>query len=142
MGKLFLGILVLVVGLGAAGYANYERNAPLDEELKDRPYKALAEDDLNALSSAYQKELDGLSGRLKATAGDKTGIMDGYAPADFDGKVKAFESFQRKNNSWRDTNRLRLEHEGELEKIEKERRIRSEGLDDETTRILRRVLTF
>ena len=86
--------------------------------------------------------MDGLQARLSRTGGDNTRIMDGYAPADFDGKLKAFEQFQRKNNSWRDTNRARLEHEVELEKIQKELAIRERGLDDEFTRIKRRVLTF
>ena len=142
MGKFILVLLLLVVGVGVAGFANYQRNEALDQELQHRPFKAYSLEDLQKLSSAYQGEMDGLQARLSRTAGDNTRMMDGYAPADFDGKLKAFEQFQRKNNSWRDTNRARLEHEVELEKIQKELAIRERGLDDEFTRIKRRVLTF
>ena len=142
MGKLFLILLLLVAGVGIAGFANYQRNEALDHELQNRPLKAYAIEDLEKLANAYQGEMDGLQARLSRTGGDNTRIMDGYAPADFDGKLKAFEQFQRKNNTWRDTNRARLEHEIELEKIQKELAIRERGLDDEFTRIKRRVLTF
>lgn len=142
MGKFLLVLLLLVVGVGVAGFANYQRNEALDHELQNRPYQAYKLGDLEKLASAYQGEMDGLQARLARTGGDNTRIMDGYAPADFEGKLKAFEQFQRKNNSWRDTNRARLEHEVELEKIQKELAIRERGLDDEFTRIKRRVLTF
>jgi len=142
MGKFFLVLVLLVVGLGVAGFANYQRNEPLDHELQNRPYQAYKIEDLQKLENAYQGEMDGLQARLSRTGGDNTRMLDGYAPADFDGKLKAFERFQRKNNSWRDTNRARLEHEVELEKIQSELSIRERGLDDELTRIKRRVLTF
>ena len=142
MGKFLLIVLVLGVALGIGGYTNYERNAHLDEELRDRPYAGYSDADLDSLTNAYEGEMSGLQARLGKAAGDNTRVMDGYAPADFDGKVKAFEQFQRKNNAYRDTNRKRLGHQVELENLQKEQRIRSEGLNDEFTRIKRRVLTF
>ena len=65
----------------------------LDQELKNRPYQAYSLEDLEKLTSAYQGQMDGLQARLARTGCDNTRIMDGYAPADFDGKVKAFEQF-------------------------------------------------
>ena len=46
MGKLFLVLLLLIVGLGVAGFANYQRNEALDHELQNRPYQAYELGDL------------------------------------------------------------------------------------------------
>ena len=142
MAKFFATLLFLVIAVGTAGFVNYQRNAPLDDELHDRPYGTLSDDDLGALLAAYDMEHRAAVSILHKHSGDRTRIMDGYAAADFGGKVKAFESFQRSNNQWRDTNAGRLELETELEKLETEQRIRERGLHIEQNRILRRLLTF
>ena len=142
MGKFFAVLIVLVAVVSIGGFANYHRNAPLDNELKNRPYATLSDSDLTALIEAYQGETQGLQNRLNAYAEDRTGVMEGYAPSDLHGKLGAFDSFQRKNESWRDTNRAKLSHEVELEKLEKERSIRQRGLHIERNRILRRLTTI
>ena len=142
MAKAFAGLLILVVAVAVGGYYNYHRNAHLDDELKNRPYAGLSDADLDALLQAYQGEMKGLEGRLAGYGKDRTRVMDGFAPADLHGKVQAFESFARKNNSWRDVNRQRLGHEVEVEKLEREKNIRAQGLHIEKNRILRRLLTF
>ena len=142
MAKVLLGFLIVVVALCGAAYANYERNAPLDAELRDRPYAGLADKDLKALLDAYKAEKRGYQTQLAKSGGDRTTVMDGLAPADYHGKVKAFESFQRQNERWRDVNRQRLSHEVEVEKLEREASIRARGLHIEKNRILRRLTTF
>lgn len=142
MGKLFTGLIVLLAIATIGGFANYTRNAPLDAELANRPYATLSEADLDALLQAYTSEQQGLQNRLNNYAQDRTGVMDGFAPADLGGKVNAFDSFQRKNNKWRDTNREKLSHEIELEKLTKEKNIRARGLHVERNRVWRRVTTF
>ena len=128
--------------LTVGGFANYQRNEPLDNELKDRPYATLSDADLDALLQAYEGERMGLENRLNAYAEDRTGVMDGFAPSDLGGKLDAFDSFQRKNNSWRETNRAKLSHEVELDRLNKEKGIRTRGLHIERNRIWRRLTTF
>ena len=142
MGKALVVFVILVMVAAIGAFSNYQRNAALDEELRERPYASLSDKDLNALLGAYQGQVEGLKNRLGNPKADRTGVMDGFAPADFDGKLRAFESFQRKEHRWRDTNRSKLENQIEVEKLQKERGIRDRGLHQERNRILRRVLTF
>ena len=141
MGKFLAIILIATLGVGLAGFANYHRNEPLDRELVNRPYGTLSDDDLKALIGAYNLERDGAIARL-GKGNDRTRVMDGLAPGDLHGKLKAFNSFQRKNERWRDHNRERIGFNIELEKLKKEQGIRQRGLHEERNRILRRVLTF
>ena len=142
MAKVLIGFVALVGALAIAAYANYERNAPLDADLQERPYQSLSDEDLKALLDAYKGQVTGLQAKLGSYSGDRTKVMDGFAPSDFDSKVKAFDRFQRSNSAWRDVNRNRIENQLEVEKLEKEQGIRAQGLHEERTRILRRVLTF
>jgi hypothetical protein len=142
VGKSLAVLLIATVGVGLAGFANYHRNAPLDRELEVRPYGTISDDDLKALIEAYSMERDGAVARLGGKRNDRTRVMDGFAPGDLDGKLKAFDSFQRKNERWRDHNRQRIEFNIELEKLKTEQGIRDRGLHEERNRILRRVLTF
>ncbi len=139
--KTFIVFLLLVIGMGGLGFANYKRNAHLEEGTKPRPYKSFSDADLDALIEAYSGQRDGLANRLKGS-GDRTKIMDGYAPSDFAGKLEAFEQFQRKNESWRDTNRSRLEMVVELERLEFETAFRRQRKEDPWTPIFRRIFTF
>jgi hypothetical protein len=142
MGKALVVFVILVMVVAIGAFSNYQRNAPLDEELRDRPYASLADKDLNALLGAYEGQVAGLQSQLGNPKADRTGVMDGFAPADFDGKLKAFDRFQRQESRWRNTNRSKLENQIEVEKLQKERGIRDRGLHEERNRILRRVLTF
>ena len=135
-------LLIATVGVGLAGLANYHRNAPLDQELENRPYGTISDEDLAALIDAYTTERGGAIARMGSKRQDRTRVMDGFAPGDLDGKLKAFDSFQRKNERWREQNRQRIEFDIELEKLKKEKGIRERGLDQERNRILRRLLTF
>ena len=139
--KTFIVCLTVAIGLGGLGFANYIRNAHLEEGTKPRPYKGFSEAEVDALIVAYTGERDGLSNRLKNT-GDRTKIMDGYAPSDFGGKVNAFENFQRKNEAWRGTNRSRLEMVVELEKLEFEKQYRRKRKESPWEAILKRVVTL
>lgn len=140
--KILAVIVMIPVVVACIAYSNYERNAPLDEELRNRPYKSVSDENLASLISAYESEMGGFQARMNSYGKDRTKVMDGLAPADYDSKVKAFESFQRKNEGWRDANRARLGHEVELEKLQAEQSIRDRGLHIEKNRILRRMTTF
>ena len=142
MGKSFALLLIATVGVVLAGFANYQRNAPLDKELEERPYGTISDEDLVALIDAYTMERGGTMARMGGKKDDRTTVMDGFAPGDLDGKLKAFDSFQRKNERWRNQNRQRIEFDIELERLKKEQGIRDRGLDEERNRILRRLLSF
>ena len=139
--KTFIVFLLLVIALGGLAFANYERNAELEEGTEPRPYRGFSDADIDTLIEAYSAQRDGLANKLKGS-GDRTKVMDGYAPADFAGKLDAFEDFQHKNEAWRDTNRSRLEMIVDLEKLEFEQKIRRQRKEDPWTPIFRRVFTF
>ena len=142
MGKFFAGLILSLAIVSIGGFVNYQRNAHLDQELEQRPYASLSDEDLDTLKQAYEGERQGLQNRLNAYPEDRTGVMDGFAPADLGGKLDAFDSFQRKNKSWRDTNRERLSHEIDLDKLNKEKSVRTRGLHIEHNRVWRRLTTF
>ena len=139
--RALFGVVLLLAVLGSLGSANYVRNAHLDEGNKPRPYKGVSDADVDALIEAYSLKRDALAARLKGAA-DHSKIMDGYAPADFAGKLDAFEAFQVKNEGWLDTNRSRLEMVVELEKLEFERQLRRQREEGSWAPIFRRVFTF
>ncbi len=142
MAKVLTGVVLALLVLGIGGFANYQRNADLDTEFqKRRPYRGTSDADLELLIQAYTEERLGLQARLDSDR-DRTGVMDGYAPSDFNGKLKAFERFQRKNESWREANRAKLERELVVEEIRREQAIRRSGMDSPWKRIRRRVLSF
>ncbi len=135
-----LGVLVLVVV--GAGFANYHRNAPLDQELEDRPYARYGMADIEALLLAHTAERDRIREVLARKSSDPTQVMNGFAAADFSGKLNAFDEFQVRNRAYKQVNGVALEHEIEIEVLEREKQIRKRGLDDPRQRILRRLLTF
>jgi len=142
MRQLFLSLVIGVVVVGGAGFANYHRNAPLDAELADRPYARYASADIEALLEAHTDERDRIRGVLSKRGSDPTRVMNGFAAGDFDGKLDAFDKFQKRNNVYRQVNVIALEHEVEIEALEKEMSIRKRDLDDPLTRIWRRIRTF
>jgi hypothetical protein len=138
MGKVLLVLLLVVVP--ALGFLNYRRNAHLDAELENRVYATLSAEDLEALSAAYQSQVDDLATRV-ADNPQGADEMDSFAPADLQGKVKGFESFQGYNRHWRRMRAELFEQEAALKEIQREQSIRARGLDDPINRVKRRVLT-
>lgn len=139
MGKLVAIVLLLVLPIG--GFVNYRRNAPLDQELENRTYANLPDDDLAALIEAYEGEARRLSG-LVSNKPQGEDELDGYSASDYDGKVKAFRTFQQYNSQWRRARGELFEQEAALEELRREQSIRERGLDKPWKRILRRVLHF
>ncbi len=137
--KTILCLLLLL--LPVAGYANYRRNAPLDKELQNRIHANLSDADLLALIEAYQLETKRL-GASVTEAPDGGDELDGIAPEDFGGKVKAFQDFQVYNRQWRRSRAGLFEQEAALEELRREQSIRDRGLDKPANRILRRVSSF
>ncbi len=131
--------VVLLLGLGGAGFVNYQRNAPLDRDLEFRPYKGLSEADLGALRDAYEKSVSHMEGSL-GTPDD--GVFRRVKPGDFQGKVQAFERFQKENERWKDGHRAALENRATIDAIKREQGIRKAGLDNPWRRILRRATSF
>ena len=142
MRQFFLSLVILVVVVGGAGFANYHRNAPLDAELADRPYALYSDADIESLLKAHTSERDRIRGVLSQEGSDPTQVMNGFAAADFVGKLNAFDKFQQRNNVYKRVNGMALEHEVEIEVLEKEKNIRKRGLNDPRKRMWRRILTF
>jgi hypothetical protein len=141
MGKAMLALVLLLAAAGGGGYYNYQRNAHLDEELGARPYASLSTEQLELLVAAYQQERDELARQVAVVAADD-GSPSRAPAADFMGKVSDFDRAQRDSVRWREVRGQMLEREVELEKLEREKGIRARGLDDEWTRIWRRVTTL
>ncbi|MBW2282819.1 MAG: hypothetical protein JRG76_20425 [Deltaproteobacteria bacterium] len=142
MRQFFVSFVVVVLVVAGAGFVNYHRNAPLDQELEDRPYARYGAGDLEALLLAHTTERDRLRATLSRKSSDPTNVMNGFADGDFDGKVNAFDEFQVRNQAYKRINGVALEHQVEIELLEHEMKIRERGLDDPRQRILRRILTF
>ena len=134
-------LLVLLLGLiGAGGYANYQRNAELDQELEFRPYAGLSDADLDALLEAYQQELSQIEDSLGN--GPDGSVFRGIKPADLGGKLKAFERFQQENERWKRGHREAIKQKVVLDALRQEQAVRRAGLHRPWRRIIRRVTTF
>jgi hypothetical protein len=131
--------VVLLLAVGGGGFVNYQRNAPLDRDLEFRPYKGLSDTDLAALRDAYVKSV----GQMESSLGNPDdGVFRKVKPGDFQGKVQAFERFQKENERWKEGHRAALENKATIDAIQREQGIRKQGLDDPWKRILRRATTF
>jgi len=142
MRQFLVSVLVVVCVVAGAGFVNYHRNAPLDQELEDRPYARYGTADIEALLVAHESERDRIRGALSRKGSDPTQVMNGFAAGDFDGKLNAFDEFQVRNQAYKQVNGAAIEHEVEIEALEYEKQIRARGLDDPRQRVLRRILTF
>ena len=142
MRQFFVSVLVVVLVVVGAGFVNYHRNAPLDQELQNRPYARYGMADIDALLLAHKVQRDRIRGALSRKSSDPTRVMNGFAAGDFDGKVGAFDEFQVRNQAYKQVNGAALEHEVEIDVLELEKQIRERGLVDPRKRILRRILTF
>ena len=142
MRQFFLSLLVAVLVVGGGGAINYYRNAPLDAELEDRQFERYADADLEALLAAHKMERDRIRKALSKKSNDPTSVMNGFAAADFHGRLNAFDKFQVRNSAYKRVNAVALEHEVEIEALEWEQGIRARGLDDPKQRVWRRITTF
>jgi hypothetical protein len=140
--RILLVLVVLCAALGGAGYWNYQRNEHLDQDLQNRPYRTLKDRDLALLEQAYRDELASFTKKLQKQS-QRLGGGDGkYAASDLQGKIEGFGKAQASAGRVRDTQLEVAERQVGVEHIEREKRIRAAGLDQEWNRIKRRLLTF
>ena len=142
MVKAILLLLVLAIGVGGAGYYNYVRNAPMDSDLSQpRPYKTLATPDVAKLLAAYEADLGRAKGSVAKAPGGEA-VIERFDASDVGGKAQGFASFQRDNQRWKNQRGKVFELEKTVSDLRLEKSIRDRGLDDEHTRVWRRVTTF
>jgi hypothetical protein len=134
--------LIAIVALGvlcAGGAWNYQRNAYLDKDLEFRPFKTLTDAHLVQLLEAHKQNVV----TLHMTAGKAPSVnMAGIDESDLEGKIAAFDRFERQNSAWKERHGLALQEQARVEGLEREQQIRAAGMDQEWRRILRRVSTF
>ena|SRR5262245_21559245 len=139
--KVFLLLVVLVLGLVGAGYYNYQRNAAMDSDLAERrPYKAVPTADLVKLIASSQKDIQRAKGAV-ASAPHGASAIDAQDSSDVGGKAQAFAGFQRENERWKAQRGAVMEQESLLKELLHEKQLRDRDADS-WTRIKRRVLTF
>lgn len=64
-GKATTALILMLLIAGGAGAYNYHRNLQIEKQSEGpRPYKSYAEEDLQALRSAYKTELEGVRAEL------------------------------------------------------------------------------
>jgi hypothetical protein len=140
--KTFLALMVLVIAVVGGGYYNYARNAHLDADLqKPRPFATLKTPDVAQLLSAYEKDV----ARLKGNVGNAPGgadVIDRFDSSDVGGKAQGFASFQKNNERWKNARGQVFELEKTINDLRFEKSIRDRGLDNEQTRIWRRLTTI
>ena len=142
MFKAFLLLVVLVIGVVGGGYYNYMRNASMDADLQQpRPFKTFSTDNVGKLLSAYEADLARLKGTVASAPGGD-GVIDRFDASDVGGKAQGFASFQRENQRWKNKRGQVFELEKTVGDLRLEKSIRDRGLDNERTRIWRRVSTF
>ena len=142
MWKAILFLVVLVIGVGGGGYYNYHRNAPMDADLqKPRPFSSLATPDVAQLLSADEQDLARAKGHVGKAPGGAD-VIDSFDSSDVGGKAQGFASFQKNNERWKNQRGQLFELEKTIADLRLEKSIRDRGLDDEQTRIWRRISTF
>ncbi len=142
MFKAILALLVLVIGAGGGGYYNYHRNAPMDADLQQpRPFASLRTPDVAKLLSAYEQDVARLKGSVAQAPGGAD-VIDRFDASDVGGKAQGFANFQKDNQRWKNARGQVFELEKTIKDLRFEKSIRDRGLDDEQTRILRRLTTF
>ncbi len=134
-----LVLLAIVGALLGVGFINYQRNEALDKDLQFRPYAGYATPDLQALRKAYEQQAGQMRGALGEV--DQSGIAR-TKPSDYQGKIEAFERFQRQNEDWKEGHRELLGTQVIVDQIKKEQELRRAGLDNPWNRVLRRATTF
>lgn len=140
--KTFLALMILVIAVVGGGYYNYKRNAHLEADLQQpRPFATLKTADLTQLLAAYEKDV----ARLRANVGTAPGgadVIDRFDASDVGGKAQGFASFQKDNQRWKNARGQVFELEKTITDLRFEKSIRDRGLDNEKTRIWRRLTTI
>jgi hypothetical protein len=134
-------LFTLLIGIPLAGGLNYLRNAPLDEELANRPYGGLSDADLDALLRAYEGDVQ-RARDLIAEEPSTHAFNDPGQFGDYDEKVEAFEKFQNSNETWKNERGQLFGKQTTLEALQHEKSIRSRGLHEPRGRIWRRLTTL
>jgi hypothetical protein len=133
--------VLLLLGIPLVGGVNYMRNAPLDEELRDRPYAGITDADLAALIAAYRSQVE----QAEAGVESEPSMHAFNDPARFGHygeKVEAFEKFQGSNEQWKRARARLFGEQTTLQALLHEESIRARGLHRPAGRIWRRVSTF
>lgn len=89
--------LLACLAVGAGGW-NYARNGA-DDENAFRPYKSYSQEDLEALISAYDAEIEALQERYTAANSSRTTAAN---RAFMEGRVREFERVQRTGRATRE----------------------------------------
>jgi hypothetical protein len=138
MFKYVLLLIVLVVGLGGAGYYNYQRNAAMDADLLEpRPYRAVPSADLAKIIASTQKDVARRKGSI-ASAPHGASAIDAKDASDVGGRANAFAGFQRENERWKNERGAMMEQEVLLKQLQHEKELRDKDLDP-MSRIKRRA---
>jgi hypothetical protein len=120
-GRRFL-LYCLLIGLGFAGYRNYQRNLAAEEAVP-RPFKTHSAAELDQLISAYRGDLDSMVARYKKVSGHDIKIQDKGFGGD---QIKEFERVQGLSQSVRQLGYEISEREATLRELEHERSLREE----------------
>jgi len=122
-GGSFLLLLVLMLGIGAAGAWNYQRNLALEEQEKgEQAFKGYSDEDLEALAQAYRQEIEALDRRYSSARRGRTSARDEGLLAE---RVNEFERVQRSNDQLRNATAELAQREARLAEVTDEQRFRS-----------------
>ena len=127
-------LLLLVALLGGAGSWNYQRNVAAEKD-QPRPYMAYSDEQLSQLHAAYEGQVETLSGRYDAVAGQR--VRAGKARLLGDA-VKEFHRVQRSSRAVREMGSKLSQEQASLGAIEAEKALRAR-LGGPTMIFLRRV---
>jgi hypothetical protein len=130
-------LLVLLLLLGGAGGWNYHRNLQA-ERAEPRPYRGLAEADLEALGEALEAELDAYTRRYESATGRRVDVREGGLLAE---NVQQFERVQAHSRDTRELGQQLSQTQGSLGRVRQEQRKREEERDRLRLH-LRRLFSF
>jgi hypothetical protein len=116
-------LLVLVLGIGAAGTWNYQRNVELEtQEQGARPFQGYSDADLEALAGAYRQEIESLDRRYRTARGKRTPVRDQGLLGE---RVDEYERVRKSNDQIRDATAEVAQSEARLAEITSEQRYRN-----------------
>jgi hypothetical protein len=118
-GRVSGGALLLVaIGLAAAGAWNYHRNLAREEASRAaRPLAGYSTADLEALADAYRGQVEAGNARYERS---RAGRASARERAYFDEQVQEFEKVQRESSRVRDASAALAEDEASLRAVESE----------------------